>query len=106
MTEAGSHPWAETPESAEAARKAVQIPLNIMPGLASTVARADLEAKALEILAECALPPRDQPAHQGAVTPAYVGSMWSWPEADRARYAAREIGYGLMNWLILSHKPL
>jgi hypothetical protein len=138
------HPWLSTPEAAEAARKAVQIPLALLPELASRVGADKLETQALAILTECALPPRDQAPTECAkcgtslggvrkgsrfcgpdcrreyaanmpeaskshprgatrstaqVQPAYVGSMHSWPEDDRQRYAAREIGYALMNWL-------
>jgi hypothetical protein len=32
--------------------------------------------------------------------------MHFWPEADRQRYAMREIGYALMNWLRINHKTL
>lgn len=54
------HPWLSTPEAAEAARKAIQIPLNIMPGLANMVGADELHSEALAILTECALTPRDQ----------------------------------------------
>jgi hypothetical protein len=74
--------------------------------LAATVTTDELETQALAILTECALPPRDQPSHQGQITPAHVGSMHAWPEGDRQRYAAREIGYALMNWLRVNHKTL
>lgn len=32
-------------------------------------------------------------------TRGYVGSMWGWPEADRMRYAVREVGYALNNYV-------
>jgi hypothetical protein len=34
-----------------------------------------------------------------ASAPSHIGRMWAWPEADRERYAVREIGYALNNWL-------
>lgn len=34
-----------------------------------------------------------------AVAAGHIGSMWAWPEEQRARYAAREIGLVLCNWL-------
>lgn len=143
------HPWLSTPEATEAARKAVQIPLNLLPALASRMTREELETKALAILTECALPPRDEapteclrchgslenarkgakfcspdcrkqyaaniqtskggsiPAKPlGTIPPAYTGSMHTWPESDMARYAVREVGYALNNWLRANHKTL
>lgn len=29
----------------------------------------------------------------------HVGAMWSWPEDDRMKYAIREVGYALNNYL-------
>ena len=37
-----------------------------------------------------AIPPR---------TLGHVGSMWGWPAEDMQRYAIREVGYVLNNWL-------
>lgn len=34
-----------------------------------------------------------------ARTGAHVGSMWGWAEEDRSRYAIREVGYVLCNYL-------
>lgn len=31
--------------------------------------------------------------------PGFIGSMWSWPEDQRAEYAAREVGLALCNFL-------
>lgn len=127
------HPWLSTPEAAACARKAVQIPLNLLPELARRAGEDELYSEALTILTECALPPRNQaptgcgqcgrslevihrgvrfcsracriagpstpPAPPAPPAPAHIGSMWSWPEAERQRYAACEIGYALCNWL-------
>lgn len=38
------------------------------------------------------------------VTQAHVGSMHAWPESDRAKYAVREVGYALLNWLRTGRK--
>jgi hypothetical protein len=101
------HPWLSSPEATQAARKGVQIPLALLPSLANRAGTDKLETQALAILAECALPPRDQaPSATAQVQPAYVGSMHFWPEDDRQRYAAREIGYALMNWLRTNHSTL
>jgi len=35
------------------------------------------------------------PARAGA----HIGSMWGWPEEDMQKYAIREVGYVLNNWL-------
>ena len=55
------HPWLSTPEATEAARKAIQIPLALLPSLAGRVSTDKLETQALVILTECAMPPRDLP---------------------------------------------
>lgn len=34
-----------------------------------------------------------------ARTGGHVGSMWSWPETERQKYAVREVGYVLCNYL-------
>lgn len=34
-----------------------------------------------------------------ARTQAHIGIMWTWPEEDRAKYAIREVGYALNNYL-------
>jgi hypothetical protein len=136
------HTWLSTPEATQAARKAVQIPLALLPQLANRAGTDKLETQALAILAECALPPRDQAptecakcgsslegvrkgakfcgpdcrkayaaslpkpresrprgATRATAQPAYVGSMFTWPEDDRQRYAVKTVGYALMNWL-------
>lgn len=54
------HPWFHTPEAAEVARKAVQIPLLKLPQLVKALGADELESEALVILAECAVPPRNQ----------------------------------------------
>lgn len=122
------HPWASTPEAADAARKAIQIPMALLPNLAGKVDPRELETKALAILTECALPPRDQAPtgcakcagslegrnsrfcsrecrHEyGKTVPgSHVGSMHEWPESDRAKYAVRTVGYALNNWLRTNH---
>jgi hypothetical protein len=50
--------------------------------------------------------PRGATRATAQVQPAYTGSMHSWPETDRQRYAAREIGYALMNWLRTRSAPM
>jgi hypothetical protein len=92
------HPWLSTPEAHEAAEKALQFPAALMPSKAEAVGVAALSAVAFLILAECALPPREVTRIQGC-DGAHIGSMWGWPEADRAKYAAREVGYRLNNYL-------
>jgi hypothetical protein len=143
------HPWLDSAEAVDAARKAVQIPLALLPGLAAIAGRDELYSEALAILTECALPPRDQLretcARQGcgeelasvrkgakfcsqkcrrqhgmdvirskegttrphgasavvldATPQGHIGSMWEWPDDQRAKYAVRIIGYALNNWL-------
>jgi len=34
-----------------------------------------------------------------ARTGAHIGAMWTWPEEDRTKYAIREVGYCLNNYL-------
>lgn len=58
------HPWLGTQEALAAARKAVRIPMTLLPGLARIVGADELESEALAILAECALPPRDDEARR------------------------------------------
>lgn len=53
------HPWLSTPEALDAARKATQIPLSLLPRLAAIVGTDELASEALAILTECALPPRE-----------------------------------------------
>jgi hypothetical protein len=53
------HPWLNTAEAVDAARKAVQIPLALLPAVANAVGRDELESEALAILTECALPRRE-----------------------------------------------
>jgi hypothetical protein len=60
MTVTGLHPWLTSPEAIEAARKAVQIPMTLMPGMAIRAGRDELYSEALMILTECALPPCGQ----------------------------------------------
>ena len=50
------HPWISTPEAVAAARRAVKIPLAMLPGLASAAGADELESEALMILTECATP--------------------------------------------------
>lgn len=120
------HPWLSSPESLYAAQTATRIPRTLLPDLTRRITIDALETQALRILTECALPPgtplavrclrcggslgnarvgarfctrdcRDMFAR--AVTPVHAGSMWTWPEGDMARSAAREIGYALNDWL-------
>ena len=44
------------------------------------------------------LPPREVARLQGCEG-AHVGSMWKWPENERSKWAAREVGYCLNNYL-------
>lgn len=46
-------------------------------------------------------------AHRaGQVVPAvplgHIGSMWSWPEAERANWAVREVGHRLANYVVVA----
>lgn len=59
MTTPELHPWLSTPEASAAARKAIQIPLSLLPKLAVIVGADELASEALAILTECALPPRE-----------------------------------------------
>lgn len=87
------HPWLSTPEAAEAARRALAIPLALMGAKAAMVGDDELFSEALAILTECALPP-------GTPRPgAHIGSMWTWPEGERAIWAVREVGYALNGYL-------
>lgn len=58
MTASQLHPWLSTPEALEAAEKAAQIPLAMLPNLATLVGADVLHSEALAFLAECAVPPR------------------------------------------------
>lgn len=95
------HPWLTSPEALKAAEGAVQIPLAMLPAASRRVGTKALHRQALAILVECALPPRDQleSVLSRAVGGAHVGSMYAWPEAERARYATREVGYALLTWV-------
>jgi hypothetical protein len=135
------HPWLGTPEAAEAAKRAVRIPVSLLAGKAVIIGLDELQSEALAILTECALPPRERlqvlcarcggsldHVRRGAkfcsrsckdlygkkvergkteaipARPAsHIGSMWTWPEAQRIQYAVREVGYILNNWLRTRH---
>lgn len=84
------HPWASTPEALQAARNAIEIPKALMSVKAAMLGDDELYATALVILQECA-------RHRGGG--AHVGSMWRWPETERSKWAIREIGYCLNNYL-------
>jgi hypothetical protein len=84
------HPWASTPEALQAARNAIEIPKHLMSVKAAIAGDDELYAQALVILQECA-------RHRGGG--AHVGSMWRWPETERSKWAVREIGYCLNNYL-------
>lgn len=55
------HPWLDSPEAVEAARKACQIPLALLPGLAGPIGADELNSEALVILTECGTAPDNQP---------------------------------------------
>lgn len=97
----GLHPWLTSPEALKAVEGAVQIPLAMLPAASRRVGTKALQRQALMILTECALPPRDQleSVLSRAVGGAHVGSMYAWPEAERAKYATREVGYALLTWV-------
>ena len=97
------HPWLSTPEAQWAADNAPAIPEALLPRLAEEAGIDALQHQAHIILTECAMPPRNDPRYSGQITQAHVGSMHSWPEADRAKYAVRVVGYALNNWLRTRH---
>ena len=95
------HPWLDTPEAQKAAERAVQVPLAVLPRLAATIGAEELQAQAQVFLTECALPPRDQSGSDLSreCAGAHAGAMWGWPENERLKYAIREVGYALCNWV-------
>ena len=85
------HPWLSTPEATEAARKAIQIPLALLPSLAGRVSTDKLETQALVILTECAMPPRDLPPTEclrcgGSLEDVRKGAKFCSPDC-RKQYA-------------------
>jgi hypothetical protein len=54
-------------------------------------------AQAVRRLRATPLPPSER---------SHVGSMWAWPASERSKFATREVGYELCNWLRTRHHAL
>lgn len=102
------HSWLSTPEALEAAEHAAYLADDSVPGRRD-MSMDEITSEALAVLAECALPPRNSWSTSangirrhagGSLTPlGHIGSMWTWPESERAEYAVREIGLRLAHYL-------
>lgn len=93
------HPWLSTPEALESAHKALQIPRALMGAKAQLVSDDELFPEALAILTECAAPSETPMPRAAARSGAHIGSMWKWPQDEMSKWAVREVGYSLNNYL-------
>lgn len=60
MSKPALHPWLDTPEAVQAARRAVRVPEYKMPAAVKAIGADELLSEAFTILTECALPPRER----------------------------------------------